>query len=149
MKTIVFREFKHFQHLHNSLVIQYPGMIIPYLPPSSSTSPSSPTSPHTLEPTSPAADLQLKLQCFLDNLTAHPLLQSSPSLRIFLQDSLEQFLRSYQELKEKDRRRRSSLYQPTLRERVENKLHSFLNGNEVSPPPHASPPSCVCRGISE
>jgi hypothetical protein len=116
----VFREYKHFQQLHHALIVHFPGIIIPFLP----SRPSSNTGEHI-------SDLRTKLQSFLQDLIAHPILKSSSSLRIFFQGSLEQFHRNYRQSREDERQRRSTIYLPTLRERMENKLDSFLNGDEV------------------
>jgi hypothetical protein len=110
----VFREYKHFKQLYQSLIAVYPGVMIPHLP----------------EPTA-AVDLVPRLQPFLEDIVSHPTLSSAQCVIAFLQGPIEKFLADYQQVRDEESRRRSSVYLPSLRERMENKFNSFLNGNEV------------------
>jgi hypothetical protein len=109
----VFREYKHFKALSVSLVAEYPGAVIPYLPESN------------------LPDIQLKLQHYLDDIISHPVLIYSNSVIAFLQGSIEKFKQECKQSRQEEGRRRSSSYNPGILERVENRMHSFFNGNEV------------------
>ena len=112
-ESSVFREYKHFKQLSNALIASYPGIVVPYLPEQSSL------------------DIHTKLQPFLDDIISHPILLLSNCVISFLQGSIEKFIIECKQCLNEESRRRSSSYTPSLRQRVENKVNNFFNGDEV------------------
>jgi hypothetical protein len=114
----VFREHKHFETLYKNLIASFPGEIIPTIPVKSLFE-------------SDSIEAREAIDFFFQRICSNAKLCNSPLVRLFIQGSDRKFETFCAENIAEHKRRNSSAYRPSMRERLSFSVNNFLNGEEV------------------